>query len=73
MYTFIPYKSFGQLSDISNKDFTSLKTFDSELSYIEVWFNYQSSKPLEMENKTNITFSKPLGIENKINITSAII
>ena len=32
-----------------------LKTFDSEFSYIEVWFTDQNSKPLEMEDKTNIT------------------
>ena len=34
----IPNKWFGQLLDISPKDFVSLKTFDSEFSYIEVWF-----------------------------------
>ena len=38
LYTFIPNKWFGQLLDISPKDFVSLKTFDSEFSYIEVWF-----------------------------------
>ena len=36
LYTFIPNKWFGQLLDISPKDFVSLKTFDSEFSYIEV-------------------------------------
>ena len=54
MCTFVPNKSFGQLLDISPKDFIFLKNFDSDLWYIEVWFTDQSSKPLEMEDKTNI-------------------
>ena len=32
-----------------------LKTFDSEFSYIEVWFNDENSKLLEIEDKINIT------------------
>ena len=35
---FIPNQSFGQLLDISPKVFIFLKTFNSEFSYIEVWF-----------------------------------
>ena len=38
LYMFIPNQSFGQLLDISPKDFIFLKTFNSEFSYIEVWF-----------------------------------
>ena len=38
LYTFVLNKSFGQLLDISPKLFTFLKTFNSECSYIEVWF-----------------------------------
>ena len=34
LYTFIPNKSFGQLLDISPKNFIFLKTSDSEFSYI---------------------------------------
>ena len=36
LYIFVPNKSYGQLSDISLKNFIFLKTFDSEFSYIEV-------------------------------------
>ena len=36
VYTFVPNKSFGQLLDISPKNFIFLKTFDSEFSYTEV-------------------------------------
>ena len=32
-----------------------LKTFDSELLYIEVWFNDQNSKTLDIEDRINIT------------------
>ena len=44
LYTFIPYKPFAQLLDISPKHFIFLKTFDLEFSYIAVWFTDQNSK-----------------------------
>ena len=55
MYTFVPNKSFGQLLDISPKNFILLKTFSSKFSYIEVWFTGQNSKPLEIEDQINNT------------------
>ena len=55
LYTFAPNKSFGQSLDISPKNFISLKTFNSEFSYIEVWFTDQNSKPLAIEDELNIT------------------
>ena len=54
LYTFIPNKSFVQLLDISPKIFIFLKTFNSEFSYIEVWFTNIHSKLLEKENEINI-------------------
>ena len=53
--TFVPNKSFVQLLDILPKHFMFLKTFNSEFLYIEVWFTDQNSKPLEIEDKINIT------------------
>ena len=44
LYTFVPNKSFGQLLDISPRNFKFLKPFNSEFSYIEVWFTDQNSK-----------------------------
>ena len=44
---FVRNKSLGQLLDIPPKYFIFLKTFNSEFSYIEVWFTNQNSKPLE--------------------------
>ena len=49
LYTFFANKLFGQLLDISPK------RLNSEFSYIEVWFTDQNSKPLEIEDKINIT------------------
>ena len=51
LYISAPDKSFGQLLDISSKNFISLKTFNSEFLCIEVWFTNQKSKPLEIEVK----------------------
>ena len=55
LYTIDPNKSFGQLLDISPEKFIFLKTFDSQFSYIEVWFTHQKRNPLDIEGKTNIT------------------
>ena len=55
LYTFVPNKSFGQLLDISPDSFIFLKTFDSELLYIEAWFIDQNSNPQEIEDKINVT------------------
>ena len=57
LYVFSPNKPFGQLLDISPKNFIFLKTFNSELSYIRVWITDQNSKPLEIEDKINITLA----------------
>ena len=48
-------KSFGQLQDIFPKNFVFSKTFNSKLSYTEVWFTDQNFKPLEIEDKITIT------------------
>ena len=48
-------KSFGQMLHISPERFIFLKAFDSEFSYIEVWFTARNSNPLKIEEKINIT------------------
>ena len=53
MYTLVPNKWFGQLLNISTKRFIFLKAFDSEFSYIEVWFTYQTSNALDIADKIN--------------------
>ena len=54
-YTFVPNKSFGALLDISPTNHIFLKTFNSEYNEIEVWFADQNSKPLETEDRINLT------------------
>ena len=53
--TFVPNKPFGSLLEISLTHFILLKTFSSEFSYIEVWFTDQNNKPLETEDRINLT------------------
>ena len=55
MYAFVLNKSFGQLLNISSEKFVLLKIFDSEFSHIDVWLTDKNSKPLEIEDKINIT------------------
>ena len=49
LYTFVPNKLFCQLLDTSLKKFMFQKIFDSEFSFIEVWFTDQNSNPLEIQ------------------------
>ena len=55
LYTFVPNKSFGSLLDISSSNHIFLKTFNSEYDEIVVWFTDQNSKPLEIEDRINLT------------------
>ena len=55
LYTFVPNKSFVSLLDISPSNHIFLKTFSSEYDEIVVWFTYQNSKPLEIEDRINLT------------------
>ena len=54
LHTFVPNKSFGQLLDISPKNYIILKAYNSEVSYIEVWFTDRTSNLVGIENKINI-------------------
>ena len=55
MHTFVPNKPFGIVLDISPKNNIFLKTFISEFEDIEVWFTYQNSQTLEIEDRINLT------------------
>ena len=54
LYTFVPNKAFGSLLEISPANHVFLKTSNSEFREIKVWFTDQKSRPLEVEDKTNI-------------------
>ena len=56
LHTFVPNRSFGRLLlYISLKIFCALKTLNSEISHIEVWFTYQNTKLLKTADKINFT------------------
>ena len=54
LYTFVPNKSFGSLLEISPTNNVFLKTFNSEVDEIKIWFPDQNSKPLEIEDRINL-------------------
>ena len=55
LHTFVPNKTFGSLLEISPTKPVFLKTFNSEFQEVKIWFTDQTSKPLELEDKINIT------------------
>ena len=55
LYKFVPNKPFGSLLEISCLNHIFLKTFSSEFQEIKVWFTDQNRKPLEVEDKINLT------------------
>ena len=55
LYTFVPNKPFGSLLEISPINHIFLKTFNSEFQEIKVWFTDENSKPLEEEDRINLT------------------
>ena len=55
LYTFVPKKAFGSLLEISRTNHVFLKTFNSECQEIKLWFTDQTSAPLELEDKINVT------------------
>ena len=55
LYTFVPNETFGNLLEISPTNQGFFKTFNSEFQKVKVWFTDQTSKPLELEDKINIT------------------
>ena len=52
---FVPNKPFGSLLEISSTSHIFLKTFNSEFQETKVWFTDQTNKPLEVEDKINLT------------------
>ena len=55
LYKFVPNKPFGTLLEISPTNQIFLKPFNSEYSEIKAWLTDQNSKPLEIEDRINLT------------------
>ena len=55
LFTFEQNKTFGSLLKISPTNHAFLKAFNSEFQEIKTWFTDQTSTPLEVEDKINLT------------------
>ena len=55
LYTFVLNKTFGSLLEVSPTNQVFLKTFNSEFQEVKIWFIVQTSNPLELVDKINIT------------------
>ena len=55
LFTFVPNEQFGQLKTLAPHSLTMLNTTNTEVSFIEVWFTYQNSDPLEVEDNIDLT------------------
>ena len=55
LFTFVPNKTFGSLLEISPTNHVFFKIFNSEFQEIKIWSIDQTSKPLEVENRINVT------------------
>ena len=55
LYSFVPNKTFGSLLEISPTNQIFSKTFNSEFQEVKIWVTDQTSKPLELKDKINIT------------------
>ena len=55
LYTFVQNKTFGSLLEILTTNHVLLKTFNSEFQEIKIWFINQTSTPLEIEDKINVS------------------
>ena len=55
LFTFVRNEQFGQLITILPHLLTMLKTTNAEFQSIQVWFTDQNNRPLEIEDRVNIT------------------
>ena len=55
LHTFVSSNPFGSLLEISPTNQIFSKTFNSEFQEVKVWFTDQNIKPLEVEDRINIT------------------
>ena len=55
LFSFVPNKQPGQLINISQQSPIMMNTLNTEFPYVEVWFTYQNSKALEIEDSINLT------------------
>ena len=57
LFTFVPNKQFGQLTNISPDSLTMMNTVSTEFFSVEVFFTDKASEALEIEDNVNLTLS----------------
>ena len=55
LYTFVPNKTFGYLLEISPTNHMFFKKNQNMVQEVKIWFTDQTSTPLEVEDKVNVT------------------
>ena len=55
LYTFSPYKSYAYLLNVVPSNLVFLKTYNTESDEIIITFANQNGRPLEIEDKVNLT------------------
>ena len=55
LYTSTPYKSYAYLLNVEPSNSVFLKTYNTEFDEIIIKFTDQNGRPLEIEDKVNLT------------------
>ena len=55
LFTFVPTKQYVQLISISPRSLVFLKTINTDISEIQIWFTDQNNNALEFEDNVNIS------------------
>ena len=55
LYIFILNESYSYLFNVEPSNLVFLKTYSTELDEIIITFTYQAGRPLEIEDKVNLT------------------
>ena len=55
LYTFTPNKSYAKLLNLEPSNLVFLKTYNTEFDEIIITLTDQNVRPLEMEDKVNLT------------------
>ena len=55
LYTFASYKFYAYLLNVEPSNLVFLKTYDTDFDEIIITFTDQNSRPLEIEDKVNLT------------------
>ena len=54
LFSFVPNKQFGQLTNISPHSLTMMNTVHTEFYFVDVWSTDQASKALKIEDNVNM-------------------